>query len=191
MVILKRFLLLGALAFAVNLAGCFTPVIEGATEFHDSYKRDAFEAKAAAGDPVAQYKLGNTYCCHAGGPLDTVSIYNNAEATHWYCRAARKDYGPAQLRLAQIYAGHPIQGFRVAQHVSAAIGSAETDLGVALMWASVAADQGVDNAEALRTDLTAQATPAQHARSAALMKNWRTAPCGWNEVFPSGKSVGK
>jgi hypothetical protein len=26
------------------------------------------------GDPVTQYKLGDTYCCHGGGPMDMVSI---------------------------------------------------------------------------------------------------------------------
>jgi len=59
------------------------------------------------------------------------------------------------------------------------------------MWASIAANQGVASAEALRADLPAQSTHVQHARSRALMKHCRTAPCGWNEVFPSGESTGK
>jgi hypothetical protein len=28
------------------------------------------QADGAAGDPVAQYTLGDTYCCHGGGPMN-------------------------------------------------------------------------------------------------------------------------
>ena len=180
--------MLGVVALALLLGGCLTPFIEGATEIHDSYGRDSFEAKAASGDPIAQYNLGNTYCCQGGGPLDLISVYDNTQATLWYCRSARKGYGPAQLRLAQIYAGHPIQGFRLTQHASSAVGAPQTDLGVALMWASVAAKQNVEKADALHDDLEAQVTPHQRAQASELIRNWRTVACGWAEVFPPGRS---
>ncbi len=185
---MKTVLLLALLAFPMLLNGCFTPVIEGATEIHDWYRRDTFDADAASGDPVAQFKLGNTYCCHAGGPLDAVSIHNNNRATYWYCQAAQQGYGPAQLRLAQLYSGHPIKGFRIAQHASAALGNTQTDLSIALMWASIVADQGNQDGVELRDIIAAHATPEQRASAATLTKNWRAAPCRWKEVFPSAKS---
>jgi TPR repeat protein len=95
----------------------------------------------APGDPVAQYKLGDTSCFHGGGPMDQLSVNDNFQATYWYCQAARQGYGPAH-RLAQVYSGHPIHGLHIALRASAFVGTAETDLGVALMWARVAANHG-------------------------------------------------
>lgn len=182
---MKNFFLLAMLALPLLLDGCYTPLIEGAQEGYDAVRRDSLQAETASGDPVAQYKLGDTYCCHGGGPMDHVSVYDNHKATYWYCQAARQGYGPAQLRLAQVYSGHPIHGLHIALRASALVGTAETDLGVALMWASVAADHGVEDAIALRDKITEQATSKERAKASTLMKNWRTAPCRWAEVFPS------
>ncbi len=179
---------LADLVLPLLLSGCFSPFIEGATEAYDHSQRDPLRSKAASGDPIAQYKLGNSYCCRGGGPLDLISIYDNEKATQWYCRAARQGYGPAQLRLARIYAGRPISGLRVAQHVSSAVGNPDTAMAVALMWASVAIDNGVDDAVALRDGLAAQASEKQRAHAAALRKNWQSGPCRWAEVFPHGKT---
>src|SRR5476649_1361258 len=126
------------------LDGCYTPLFEGAQEGYDAARRDTLLTQAASQAPIAQYKLGNSYCCRGGGPMDNVSVYDNHEATHWYCKAARQGYTPAQMRLAQIYSGHPIRGLHIALRASSLIGAAETNLGVALMWANVAANQGAE-----------------------------------------------
>jgi TPR repeat protein len=146
-------------------------------------RRDALQSAATKGDPAAQYKLGDTWCCQGGGPLDNVTIYDNHKATEWYCRAARQGYAPAQLRLAQIYSGHPIHGMHVALRASALVGASGTDQGVALMWASVAARHGDDDAVELRDSIRAKATDKELARGATLLGDWKTAPCRWSEVF--------
>ena len=97
--------------------------------------------------------------------MDKVSIYANPKATYWFCQAARQGYGPAQLRLAQIYSGHPLHGLHVALRASALVGTVKTDLGVALMWASVAANNGVDDAIALRDEIKGQATDKEQAKA--------------------------
>ncbi len=186
---MKKFFLLALLASPLLLEGCYTPLVEGAQEGYDAIRRDSLLAETATGDPVAQYKLGDTYCCHGGGPMDKVSVYDNPKATFWYCKAARQGYGPAQLRLAQVYAGHPIHGLHIALRASAVVGTAETDLGVALMWASVAATDGGDDAIALRDDITQKATDKERAKSSTFMKDWRAAPCRWAEVFPSAANA--
>jgi TPR repeat protein len=187
---MKNFSLLAALALPLLLDGCYTPLIEGAQEGYDVARRDSLEADTATGDPVAQYKLGDTYCCHGGGPMDRVSVYDNSKATYWYCRSARQGYGPAQLRLAQVYAGHPIHGLHMALRASALVDTVNTDLGVALMWARLAATHGGgDDAVELRDEIMAHATNKDRARAAALMENWRAAPCRWAAVFPSARNT--
>jgi TPR repeat protein len=186
---MKILRLLAALASTLLLGGCYTPLIEGAQEGYDAVRRDSLRGDAESGDLAAQYKLGDTYCCRGGGPLDIVSVYDNHKATYWYCRAARRGYWPAQLRLAQVYSGHPIHGLHIALRASALVGTAEMDRGVALMWANLAANQRVDDAIALRDEIMVQATDGERASAAALTKHWRTAPCGWDEVFPSASDT--
>jgi TPR repeat protein len=185
---MKSFCQVAAFALTLLLSGCYTPFIEGAQEGYDAIRRDSLQAKASSGDPVAMYKLGDTYCCQGGGPMDQISIYDNNKATYWYCRAARQGYGPAQLRLAQVYSGHPIHGLHIALRASALAGTASTDLGVALMWATIAAGHDVEEATALREQIVAIATDQQRAKGTALMKSWRAAPCRWAEVFPPGRT---
>jgi TPR repeat protein len=186
---MKNLLLVVLLVLPLLLDGCYTPLVEGAQEGYDAVQRDPLHADAASGDPVAQYKLGDTYCCKGGGPMDKVSIYDNQKATYWYCHAARQGYGPAQMRLAQVYSGHPIHGLHIALRASAMVGNAETDFGIALMWASVAANHGVENAIALRDEIKDQATDKERAKAAALVKNWQSAPCQWAAVFPAAASA--
>jgi len=186
----KYFFLPAVLALPLLLNGCYTPLIEGAQEGYDAIRRNPLQADAASGDPVAEYELGDSYCCSGGGPMDKVSIYDNHKATYWYCQSARQGYGPAQLRLARVYSGHPIHGLHIALRASALVGTAETDFGVALMWANVAAHQGVEDAIALRDEIMKQATGKDRAKGSRLMKHWRTAPCRWAEVFPSARNAG-
>jgi hypothetical protein len=187
---MKNLFLLAIFASPLLLDGCYTPLIEGAQQGYDVIRRDSLQAETASGDPVAEYKLGDTYCCHGGGPMDKVSVYDNPKATYWYCKSARQGYGPAQLRLAQVYSGHPIHGLHVALRASALVDTVETDLGVALMWARVAATHGGGgDAVELRDEIMAQATDKDRARAAALTRDWRAAPCRWAEVFPSARNT--
>jgi hypothetical protein len=196
---MKNFLQIVILAVPLLLNGCYTPVIEGAQQGYDASRRGSLKTEVATDDPVAQYKLGNTYCCQGGGPMDDLSIYDNNKATHWYCKAARQGYGPAQLQLARLYSGDAIRGLHVALRASALVGTSETDLSVALMWANLAAsnkgdgdrDSDVHDAIELRNEITGKATSKERARAVTLMKSWRTASCQWSEVFPLVKNTEK
>jgi hypothetical protein len=183
---------LAMLTMAMLLDGCYAPVIEGAQQSYDGVKRQPLKTDVtSSNDPVAEYKLGNTYCCQGGGPLNDLSIYDNNKATYWYCKAARDGYGPAQLQLARLYSGHAIRGLHVMLRASSFVGTPETDLGVALMWAGIAAnnkDTGdVDDANELRIEIIQNATNEERARASMLTNEWQTASCEWSEVFPPGK----
>ena len=192
---MKNFLLLVIFTLPVLLNGCYTPVIEGAQQGYDASRRGMLKAKAKSDDPIAEYKLGNNYCCKGGGPMDDLSIYDNNKATYWYCKSARQGYGPAQLRLARLYSGHAIRGLHVALRASALMGDTETDLSVALMWATLAAnnkgDGDIDDANELLNKITGEVTSEELARTTVLTQNWQTAICEWSEVISSSKNTEK
>jgi TPR repeat protein len=194
--------LLPLLTASLSVAGCaapfvigglavpgaaVSPVMETGEEAYEGKSRIALEKKAATGDHEAEYNLAESFCCHAGGPLDRLSVYDNEEATRWYCRAAHADYVPAQMRLAEIYYGRPIHGFRSVQYVSAILGDMPVDIPVALMWANVAAQDDDKKAIRLRDRIDNKATPEQRERATTLLAEWSTAPCLWYEVLPQAK----
>lgn len=192
---MKTFLLLVMLTLPILLSGCYTPLIEGAQQGYDASQRGSLKTEASSNIPVDEYNLGNNYCCQGGGPMDDMTVYDNNKATHWYCKAARHGYGPAQLQLARLYSGHAIRGLHVALRASALMDNAETNLSVALMWASLAAKNkgkgDIDDAAELRNKITQKATSKERARATTLIRNWRTAPCEWAEVIPQSKNKDK
>ena len=115
------------LVLSFSLVGCLAPVIEGTQQGYDATRRAMLKHDVRPIDPVEQYKLGNTYCCKGGGPLNDLSIYDNNNATYWYCKSARQGYAPAQLQLARLYSGHAIRGIHVVLRASALVGNSETD----------------------------------------------------------------
>ncbi len=169
--------------------GCYAPVIEGAQQGYDATKRVQLKNEIKTNDLEKQYELGNTYCCKGGGPLNDLSIYDNNKATYWYCKAARKGYGPAQLQLAKLYSGHAIRGLHIALRASSAIGNVDTNLSVALMWAKRASlnkhDVDIEDAVELRDEISKKATEQEVAKTEALSSNWQTVACEWKEVFPN------
>jgi len=180
-------ILLLVFTLTMLLSACYAPVIEGAQQGYDATKRVILKHDATPVDPAEQFKLGNTYCCKGGGPLNDLSIYDNSKATYWYCKSARQGYGPAQLQLARLYSGHAIRGVHVILRASALVGTAETDFSSALMWAELAANNtgegDVDDAIELRNKITNKVTDKERARTVSLMESWQTAACQWNEVI--------
>ena len=185
---MRNFLSLATLSLPLLLSGCYTPLIEGAQQGYDASKREVLKTDGETNDPIVQYQLGNTYCCQGGGPLNDLSIYDNNKATYWYCKAAQQGYGPAQLQLARLYSGHAIRGLHVVLRASALVGTTETDFSIALMWASLAAnnkgDGDINDATELRDEIRTKATSKESAKTDLLIKNWRSAGCHWLEVFP-------
>lgn len=162
------------LAVALVAAGFATSVAAGPLE--DGY--DAYQEKdylkaielwrplAQAGDPAAQYRLGDLYAEGKG------VAQNDAEAALWFERAAEQGEPMAQYNLGASY----VEGTGVKKDVAAAAkwfrraadqGVALAQLNLGLLYAS---GTGVpqDNVEALKwVDLAIYALPAGGIRSDA------------------------
>jgi TPR repeat protein len=169
---------------SLSLAGCYTPVIEGAQQGYDAARRGELQDKAMTGDSAAEYEFANSYCCKGAGPLKEASIYDNNKATNWYCKSARQGYAPAQLQLAKIYSGSPIRGLHIVLRASDLAGDDPTNLALAQMWADLAAQGGDEDAVDLRNQIAQKTTRKEQQKTEAYMKDWRNAPCKWSSVFP-------
>jgi TPR repeat protein len=182
--IMKNIFYLALCLFILNLAGCYTPVIEGAQQGYDGARRSELQDKAMTGDAAAEYEFGNSYCCKGAGPLKEASIYDNNKATYWYCKSAWQGYAPAQLQLAKIYSGSPIRGLHLVLRASDIVGNDSVNLALAQMWAELAAQGGDEDAADLRDAIIQKTTSKEHQRTEAYLKNWQNAPCRWSSVFP-------
>jgi len=58
-------------------------------------ERQRWQAQADRGDPEAQFRLGNAYCCGSNGFFDT------KKAIQWWCRAARQGHEKSKKALIQ------------------------------------------------------------------------------------------
>jgi hypothetical protein len=177
-----------------GLSGCVAPLIGAAGEGVDAMKRKTVRARAEAGEPAAQYELGKAYCCESSWKMmRTLSAHDNEKATQWLCKAGVENYGPAQLRLAQIYSGNIRSGFGPMSWISSALTDqkskrARTDARRAWMWASVADANGVNKAAKLRDKIDKRMSTAERDSAQGMLTSWRTLPCTWNEVLEAGSA---
>ncbi len=165
----------------LSLSGCIGLALQGAKMAKDAGERSANQDKAQAGDPKAQYDMGMSWCCQIGGVVGA-PVYDNEKATDWLCKAARQDYGPAQLALARIYSGRVRKG-GLKQMIVSRVAPGPKNLASALMWANLAKSHGVRGAADLQAEIEKTATPAERAEAKRLGSDWRAASCTWRQVF--------
>lgn len=80
---------------ALLLAGCSSVPQQALDQgTYDAAQRARLADAAQAGDAVAQYELGNAYCCGESGYWDT------RQAIRWWCAAARQGLEQALAALA-------------------------------------------------------------------------------------------
>jgi TPR repeat protein len=179
---MRRFGSIIVVMLAITLGGCVGAAMEGARTTADVARRDNLMPKAEAGDPVAQFKVGESYCCNTGG---VSGAYDNQKATEWLCKSAYQGYGPAQYKLGRIYSGDLVDGVRLFRRVAVAAFGPDSDLTLSEMWFTLAASQNVEGAAKKRDSIAEKLTPQQRATAAQLTQSWRTAPCTWNQVYGS------
>lgn len=118
-------------------------------EQHEMLRR-----QAEAGDPEAQFELGNDL--RLKGEL--------AEARNWWCLAANQSHGKAQERIGDEYRyGRVTDG--------------ESDYVRAYMWYHLAASNGDAQAFPSKVSAAGKMTPEQIAEAERLAREWRPGPC--------------
>ena len=180
------------LVFGMLMAGCTSGTPEGGGGAQDAvyrrvYEIGADETGAMAGDPVAQFALGESYCCTVDSKPASLTFVmkdntRNELASEWLCRSARQGYGPAQYQLARIYSGRPFEHGTSHDAADLVVG-APTNRSIALMWARLAQRRSVANAGELVTAIMREASVADADYALQLLKTWTLAPCTWSEVI--------
>lgn len=163
-----------------GLGGCATAAIEGAqvtkSEIIIAQNIDA----ARAGNPRAQFLVGEAYCCslHEGSGL-----YNTQTSVEWLCKAARQSYAPAMFKLGKIYSGDTIDGVRLARRVAAGVAGTSTNLPVAAVWLRLAEMNGESDATDRLADVWEDMSTDDRAAAQQIFNDGLNAPCVWNEVI--------
>lgn len=173
-----------AVALALSLGGCAGVAIEGASIARDKAEAEANMSAAEAGNAEAQYKVGKSMCCSLdeGGP----SFYNTQQSISWLCRSAAQNYGPAALKLGEIYSGDIVSGPRVMRRVAAKVAEPRTNLPVSYGWFQRAAALGQADGGKAAAELWTRMGAAQQAEATALAKGQVPLACEWAQVMGPG-----
>ena len=162
-----------SLLLFLTLGGCsassgITTIPAVAIASYDTaQKADRLRERAKNGDVYAMHMLGDRLCCG-----ESTTLYDNAEAFHWYCTAARRSFVKSQMALARLY--DP-------QESPPAGPLPPKDALLSTMWYSLAARQGNLEAIAARNRTADTLTEKERASITPLMNHWRTMPCGLAE----------
>jgi TPR repeat protein len=162
-------------ATVIALSGC----TGSDNKTRDANSPEARLERARAGDIEAQYLVGKELCCTSDrGPSSKTQ-----QATEWLCLAARRDYGPAQFFLGEIYSGAEVskRSFLGRLVTSSRAPKPRTDL--AAMWFDLAIANGIKDAVERRFELAKTMTPKDDVAVARMRAVWRTAPCEWKDVY--------
>lgn len=166
------------LVAGLALAGCAAAAIQGSANVVQGTKRAQYMEAAEAGDAYAQYEVGKSYCCKGVG-------FSAQTATEWLCKAAQQGEANAQFELARIYDGDVSRMPSPAQKLLTAVRE-KTSPEHALLWATLAADQGHEEAQKLLAKLNRKAAVADQTRASELFTAWREAACEYDAVYAAG-----
>ena len=167
-------------AFAALLSGCVGAALETGRMSADKVKIGNNIEAARAGDAVAQFKVGEAYCCSLG---EGEGIYDTKLSVRWLCQSAAQGYGPAMYKLGKIYSGDVIDGVRLIRRVAQGVAGNSESFPVAYRWFTLAEGQGVAEAKDRAKGVWREMSPAEHTRVAELAKTDPVHYCRWEDVF--------
>lgn len=171
--------LAAAALVSVGCSGCVSVAVEGANITKDEvvYQRNIDDAEA--GDPVAQYKVGDALCCsvHEGR-----GFYNTKKSVAWLCRSARQGYGPAMFQVGKILSGDVIDGVRLTRRLTQGIAGTSTNFPVAYGWLRAAEKNGVEDARDRADGLWNDMSDLQRSEAVDVLLPAEPDACTWEEA---------
>ena len=163
-----------------GLSGCASVAIEGAQATKSEIVISQNIKEAQAGNPKAQFAVGEAYCCSLN---EGSGIYNTKISVEWLCKSARQNYAPAMFKLGKIYSGDTIDGVRLARRAAAGVSGTSTNLPVAAAWLKLAELNGERAAASRYTDVWSDMSAADRTNAQKVLERGMNAPCLWNEVI--------
>jgi|MEHZ01.5.fsa_nt_MEHZ011567443.1_1 hypothetical protein len=166
---------------SATVSGCVGVVSESANIAKDRAVASSNMEGAKKGDRVAQYKVGKSYCCSLDD--DKELFYSTEASVAWLCRSARQEYGPAALKLGEIYSGDTISGVRILRRLASKIAGTNTANAVAYAWFRKAQDYGESEAQEKSDDLWKSLDKKTRAEARSYINGEERLPCLLKEVI--------
>ncbi len=167
------------------LSGCAAVVGESAHLTKNKVTINNNIDKAERGDQVAQFKVGNAYCCSVDEKDRT--FYSTRKAVGWLCASAAQGYAPAMYKIGKIYSGDVTDGIRLARRLAQGIAGNSENHPVAYAWLVQAAVRGEEeeDAKARASKLWAKMPPTEQAETRMLVNAGLQATCRWEDAILS------
>lgn len=173
-------IILRTLPLALLLSGCVGAAMESGRIAVDKATINNNIEAARAGDALAQFKVGEAYCCSLG---EGEGVYDTKLSVQWLCQSAAQGYGPAMYKLGKIYSGDVIDGVRLMRRVAQGVAGNSQSYPVAYRWFALADKRGIAEARDRADDLWRQMSADEHAKVSELTKADPARHCRWEDVF--------
>ncbi len=170
------------------LSGCVSAVVEGG---HIAINRSIVDDnidKANRGNRVAQFKIGNAYCCSIDEKDHT--FYSTRKAVDWLCASAVQGYAPAMFKIGEIYTGDVVDGVRLARRIAQEVAGTSENHPVAYAWFALATVYGIKEADPETATLWNAMSPEQKVETRKLVDAGLRATCRWEDAILSKRPLG-
>ncbi len=158
----------------ISLSGCVAAAVHTSTYAVKGAPRDELLVQAQAGDTVAQYELGKSFCCMGPG-------FDTQTATEWFCRAANQENADAMYELGRVYLGDVSRSLAPGQKLRAL--AAKESPAHAHYWLTRAAGQDHPDAEALLAKLDNDISNGDLAAARRFATEPSDVACEYDDVF--------
>ena len=167
-------------AALIFLSGCVGAVSETANIAKDKIIISNNIKKAQAGDPEAQFKVGNSLCCSV---VDSnKGFYDTQKSLEWLCRSAESQYGPAAFKIAKIYSGDTVSGVRVIRRIASRITGKRSIPSVSYSWFLFAENYGEKDARKHADSMWASLDEKEREEAREYVTGQKKLPCLWADV---------
>ena len=166
---------------SLTASGCVTAALEGANITKDKVTIKNNIDKANRGDPEAQYKVGDAYCCSVRE--EGKGFYNTRLAVKWLCTSAQNGYAPAMYKIGKIYSGDVIDGVRLGRRLAQGVAGTSENPPVAYAWLALAKKNGIKEADKRSKEVWVDMSVPQREKTKSLIKDVKNVPCNWDVVI--------